>query len=695
MAIGARVAMRRLEDVETGITLLQSRCRTCQPRVQDNKTGQSKSVSYQEPFLDPHTLKEDDDSPTFYDQPKPRLMAQKALRMITESMHVTLSDHKEQNNSAERGKESYSSYVYLPFSERRAAMSCKRSPKSTFSRSSSIDSCSSHGEKLTLYCYGCEKILCTHCIIEDHKGHDLDSISNVKRDKINDMKERLKPLHQLGESLKHALERVSSIMSEVEVQEDFVISALDNSFSEFHKMLEERKSQLMKELLDKVETKVQALKQQESQLSVASIDVSSFINFAETYSRSSADVEFLTTCSEIDSRINQEVQKRENLKSMLEPVEVADLTVDIQMSAGELKLLSERKIKMAHTWVVTLEKPEVINVNDNTELTLRVKGDYKTPIPVPAFSLRHCSSKNQPLIKVLQSSLGEYQAAFKPNIRGRYELSISINHRPVVGSPFPLFVTVPLTKLGKTLKVWGGFQRPINLAINKWGEVIVAEFGGSIKILNKDGKLLRSVQPTQHKMIRLKSVAIDTDDTFFFVDGDSNKVGKADRECSSVEICELSQVMGPGFFDVATYGGHVMLTEWNNESKIMVYDKDFQYSRCITGRENTMLRMLHPDRHGNMYATDNAHSVQVFGESGDFVRCIGNGRNVLYELKSPWMVHVSEKHVFVADTKRRKTLIYTIEGRYVTMLNSYAGMYADADGFLFSCDYVHGKICCN
>ena len=49
---------------------------------------------------------------------------------------------------------------------------------------------------------------------------------------------------------------------------------------------------------------------------------------------------------------------------------------------------------------------------------------------------------------------------FSSSIRGRHQLVVSVNDQPIAGSPFPVYVKIPPTQLGKPVRIIGGLNGP-------------------------------------------------------------------------------------------------------------------------------------------------------------------------------------------------------------------------------------------
>ena len=138
--------------------------------------------------------------------------------------------------------------------------------------------CRVHGKSLKIYCFDCNKLICHDCTVKDHKDHDIDVAADNKK---KELMESLKPLREVEDSLSRALEEVCDTEREVEAQGDSVANTIETSFEELRTILETRKQQLLVEAGRRVREKMEKLKGQEKNLSIASAEVRSVIEYTE------------------------------------------------------------------------------------------------------------------------------------------------------------------------------------------------------------------------------------------------------------------------------------------------------------------------------------------------------------------------------------------------------------------------------
>ena len=556
--------------------------------------------------------------------------------------------------------------------------------------------CQVHGKSLKIFCFDCNKLICRDCTVKDHKDHDIE-FNNVAADnKKKELMESLKPLREVEDSLSRALKEVSNTEREVEAQGDSVANTIETSFEELHTILETCKQQLLVEAKRRVREKIENLKGQEKNLSIASAEVRSVLDYTEQCVRLCSDDEVMSMHTGMRQRIKDEVEVHSKPGSRLEPVEEADLEVEVGCAEALQQLFCKIKIIPTADYIVVNNIPSIAEINKEIKMEV-----LKTMKPTKSKLNLECQIKSLPTGSVSKPKIevkdaDRYDISYTPTVRGRHELSISAYGQPVPGSPFTMTVYMSPVKLNKPVKVWCGVTKPFGLAVNSVGEIIVAECGGDIVVFDKEGKRLRSIERSKHQVERLRSVAVDSEDNIYFIGLRNNKVGKSNRNCDKLQVREVQQVKGPGYYDIAVVGDEVIVTEWKNEGQIMVYDRELNYVRQITSRNKTLLRHFHADHHGNLYISDgDKKNIQVLSKTGEFLLSFSRDHNGVEMLKDPFIVHVSGPYVFVADRSLAKTVVFTTEGEYVTKFGCYGGICVDQDGVLYIGDYSNNGVTCH
>ena len=555
--------------------------------------------------------------------------------------------------------------------------------------------CHLHLKFLKMFCSDCKQLICRDCTIKEHKDHDFEFSHVAAINKKKMLTDSLKPLKVMEGHLSGAVEEIKRAQLKLEAQAVSVANNINTSFEELHMILERRKQQLLEEAGREVSNKMASFKGQEENMSIASAEVRSIINYTEQCVRHCSDDEVMCMHAEIGSRIQQEIEGQGQPGRIIPPVEQVEVGVEVRCAEALEQLCQIRAKIVVGCPVIKINKvASEAEINKISEVSMSVS-PTKPDVLIDCHLKSLCNGSN---IKysVEEIGVGKYCIQYTPTVRGRHEVTISVDGQPVAGSPFPVLVCGPPTLLDKPVKVWDGFKRPWGMTVNSVGEIIVAEYEGDVVVMDRDGTRLRTIKSLEHQFDRLRGVAVDSEDNIYFTDEDTNGIFKSNKDCSKVHVHIVQQVKGPGHIDVAVVGDEVMVTEFSNNGVIMVYDRELKYVRQIVGVNNDTLYGLCPDSHQNVYVCDSENSViQVYSKDGELLRSFECDEKGVKRLKCPWGVCVAGQYVYVADFGVDKIVVFTTEGDYVTSFGGHKspGVCVDHDGFVYATLYAHPKIC--
>ena len=524
--------------------------------------------------------------------------------------------------------------------------------------------------------------------------------------------EELGSLKQVTDSLSSAIEDIQTTKQEVEAQGDSVANIIHTSFNELHQILEKRKNELLHEASRKMQEKIDKLSEQEKNLSLANVEVQIILDYSERFLGHSSVNEVMSMQAEIRSRIQREVEEHSKSGRSMEPVEEVDMGVEVRCAEALQQLcqinsnITQLALDPAQC-TVRGEGVKTAEVHQTAEVTLNTKlanNKITRRSAVVASQLKSLYNGSVVKCEVDQSGPGKYCIQYTPTVRGRHELTVSVDGQQVTGSPFPVFVSIPPTQLGKPVKVWDGIKDACGITTNSVGDVIVAEYEGDIIKLESNGKTSVLVKHSDSKMKMLESVSTDDEDNIYCTDDFSNKVMKCNKKGSNVQVYEVKHVEGPGHWGVTVVGDEVMLCEYGNKGTIMVYDREIKYVRCIEHDGHGVFKAVSADKHGNLYVTDcTSNCIQVFSNDGVFLRSFGYDSNGVKRLDGPYYVCVSGHYVYVTDGGHY-VLVFTTAGDYVTSFGEHGGgnsdysipcgVCTDKDGFVYVADYGTERVQC-
>ena len=537
--------------------------------------------------------------------------------------------------------------------------------------------CHIHEEPLIIYCFDCSSLICRDCTVTVHKEHKFEFSKVAAPITKKKLLEDLNPLREVTVNMSSAIDVLQTSKQEVEAQGDSVTNTIHTSFNELQQILEKRKQQLLTEAASKVQEKMDKLLAKEKNLSLANAEVQSIVLYTEQFVGHCSDNEVMSIHAEIKRRIGREIEEHSKSGRSMEPVEESDMGVEVRC-AEDLQQLCQNKANITRLvyidpaqCTVRGEGVETAEVHKTAEVTLT--DNILTNNKITACSaivvgqLKSLYDESVIQCDVDQSGPGEYRIQYTPTVRGHHELTVSVDGQQVAGSPFPVFVSIHPTQLGKPVKVWYEIRSPTGVTMNSEGDVIVTENQGDIVKFYKEGMKHVLVEHSKSLLHSLTAVAADNEDNIYCTDLNSNKIMRCNKNGGNVQVYKVKQVKGPGHMGLAIVGDEVMLCEYYNKGTIMVYDRDLKYVRRIEHGGMGEFWGVCADNHGNLYVTDYTKSrIHVFSNDGVFLRSFGCDGNGVERLMGPCGVCVSCQYVYVTNFNGHNVSVFTTTGDHVT-----------------------------
>ena len=436
--------------------------------------------------------------------------------------------------------------------------------------------CPDHDEPLKIFCFDCKQLICRDCVIFDHRDHNSEFVKKAAPEARNKLAEHLSPLKNLLPDLSTAVNRVRATKQEIQAEGKLVEKQVNAKFQELHDILEQCKARVLKKACDIGERKIEKLTVQEKGLDLSVGCVQSLVDFVERTLENASDEELITMQEQVVSRIDAEVVKRGKEAASTDPVEKTDFGVDVFVS-DDLKKLCENNVVVYEDNVYARgEGTRMVEVETPSRLTLHFAKDVQRPPTIQAL-LKSLVDQTSLQLEAVPVRKGVYSIEYIPKVRGRHHLLISVDGRPITGSPFSMPVRIPPTKLDKPVRKIQEID-PINLTVNSSNEVIVSNYGQDVVIMNKQGERLRSISKTQHGFKYVRGVAVDKDDNIYVSDSGNNCVYKFNK---NGELLERVGKKGsdPGEFNfplgVAVAGDRVFVCGRDNH-RIQVLTRELQ-----------------------------------------------------------------------------------------------------------------------
>ncbi len=547
--------------------------------------------------------------------------------------------------------------------------------------------CSVHKKKLKIFCFDCNKLICRDCTVKDHRDHNIE-FNNVAADnKKKQLLEMLKPLREADQSLSQSIKDVNKAVSEIQTQQKEMTHKFETSFVELHKILDLRKQQLLGEVNRNTEDKIKKLDTQNEKLSIASAEVCSVIDYTEQSVKLCSDDEVMSMHRDIMSKIQTQITESDKQKIDTEISEKADFIVEVDC-AEALQQFCEENNWVANNTIVDMlevkEVPKIMEAGEELKFAIQNKSGKTSSAKNLKCQFQCIDTAKVYSAKTNAISANKYEITNTPPVRGRYTLTISAYDHPVPSSPFSVVAYLSPINLTNPTKVWNNVTRPLSIAINSHKETFILEIDTAIAVFNEEGNRIRFIDVKKLKLNKVHNLAIDHEDNVYYIGRHSNKIGKCDHHFNNIQVQEVKEC---DLNDVIAVGDEILVTEWKNKGQIAVYDRDLNFVRHISTTSKTALRHMCPDPHGNLYVSKSDKTIIVIDMKGNFLNTFNRVQNEVMLLQEPWMVHVFDRYMYVADVHLKKTVVFTKDGKYITTFGCYGPLHINNDGVVFSCDY--------
>ena len=551
--------------------------------------------------------------------------------------------------------------------------------------------CKDHDQPMSLFCFDCNRLICRDCIVIDHKEHKYDFVKKAAPTTKEKLTESLAPLKEIQVSLDAATNTVRTTKSDVETQGVSTATAIERSFDKLHEIIEQRKREVLEKASRVTKRKLDRLTVQEKGFDIASGTIHSLVDFVEQNIENATEEELMTIHMQVLNRIKEETRKHQCTSTDLQPVEKANMMVQVDCEK-ELKKICQEKTNLLE---FSVEGGGKISVDVGKPTTVRVICKSLNPVTIES---KLTSVRRTVRGKVQRKENDMYEIEFVPKVRDRYKMEITVNGLPVAGSPFPVFVKICPTQLDKPVMVIHEVDLPVDVAVNSAGEIIVAGVISDVVVLNTNGQRINAIQKSDHGFKILESVAVDKDDNIFVTDQDSKKLFKFNRKLELVTVVQREQGMEQfNPWGVTVCGEQVVVCSRSPPS-LYIFNNNLVLNRKVDlehfGITDVTTVTVANSEPNNLYICDcRGGCVHVLSLKDQVKLLHSFGRD---QLSQPCSVCASDGLVYVSDWDKHAVFVFTKEGKFVTSFGGKgsaegqfqlpSGLVVDSDGLLYICD---------
>ena len=577
--------------------------------------------------------------------------------------------------------------------------------------------CSKHpGKELDLFCETDKELICRDCIVKTHRDHQYDFVNEAFPKHRDAIVSHLEPVRQQLNTVNKAVQGLGAVQDQIMDQRAAIEANIQTKVRQLHEALEVRKTKLIGELDKMTQQKLKTLSIQRDELELVQTRLNSCLQFVNDSLKTGSEGEILA----MEKPVVQQVKEMcaEYDPSKLQPCEQADMA----LSASSELLPACQQFGQVYRHPVCPEKCyatvkglEVATVGEQSTVTvyaIDAQGTkYAKPLPLISCELVPSSGERMKS-EVKPSKSSEYQVDYRPTRRGRHQLHIKVCDQHIRGSPFTV---VALRKLEAPTGTITGLNEPWGVAVDKRGQIIIAEGSGHCISIYSSGKKIRSFGQkgsAPGQFISPRGVAVDRAGNILVVDGGNHRIQKFTANGDFITSAgskgskplQFSQPIGLGI----SPSEKVYICDTFND-RVQILNPDLTFSIGFGSNGSGDGQFQNPsdiafDSRGNVYVADGGNNrIQVFAEEGCFLRKFGKKGRGDGELNWPAGVAIdSDNVVYVTDSNNHRISLFTSECHFLRSFGTQGkgpgqfydprGIAVDKDGLVYVCDCSNKRL---
>ena len=579
-----------------------------------------------------------------------------------------------------------------------------------------VPHCHKHsGNNLKIYCDTCSTLICTDCTIRLHKDHNYDLVADVLTKHKEELVSSLKPVKEKLDIVQQALKDFDTRAKAIHDQRATIEANIHKEIDEQHRLLDQRRAELVGELEMLTQQKLKDLAAQKDQVEITQVKLTSCLEYAEGGLKTGTDGEVLEMKSSVLKRVKQITAEFES--NAIQPETKANVEL-ITKGKEPLQKACRNFLEVDHSGSFSLENSHMTgdclkNATSEETKTLSYQGmtknnkKFKDKLNLKA-ELVHIESKDKLKCEVIKQQHGQHKVNYRPVKRGKHELHITVNGDAVRGSPFPIAVAPSPQSFLKPSQVVRGLNKPRGTVFNSKGQLVVVVEGATVSVLTPKGEKIRSFR----QLNDAHGVTVDKDDNIYVVEPDNHCVNKfsSDGEFVAAVGSQGSgnlQFLYPIGICYNRRDNNLYVPD-NGNNRIQVLSTDLKFVRCFDTLGNGNGQLQNPlyatfDSSNNLYVTDYVNDrVQVFTAEGKFLRAFSQKANG-QKLSNPRAIAIdSSNTVYVSENGPHYVSVFTSQGAYITtfgglgskegQFNQISGLSVDRNDSVVVSDQVNGRL---
>ena len=575
--------------------------------------------------------------------------------------------------------------------------------------------CSKHpGKELDLFCETDQELICRDCIVKTHRDHQYDLVNEAFQKHRDAIASHMEPVRQQLNTVSKAIHDLGTTQDQILDQRAAIEIDVQRKMRQLHEALEVRKVELIGQLDQMMQQKLKSLSIQRDKLELVQTRLNSCLEFVSDSLKTGSDGEILAMEKPVVQQVKEMCAEFDPRK--LPPCEQADMALTANSELlPECQQFGQVSRVCPDKCYATGKGLKVATVGEQSTATVHAIDTQRIECakPLPLISCELVPSSGERMkCEVKPSESSEYQVDYRPTRRGRHQLHIKVCDQHIRGSPFTV---VALRKLEAPTRTITGLNKPWGVAVDKRGQIIIAESNGHCISIYSSGKKIRSFGQegsAPGQFLSPRGVVVDRAGNILIVDGYNHRIQKLTADGKFITSVGSRGDKRLQFSDPVGIGigpsEKVYICDRKNH-RVQILNPDLTFSNSFGSEGSGDGQFEYPwdvtfDGRGNVYVADSEnHCIQVFTEDGRFLRKFSwrGGRDG--ELNFPASVAIdSGDVVYVVEMINHRISLFSSEGHFLRSFGSQGkgpgqfnepfGIAVDKEGLMYVCDRSNGRL---
>jgi len=283
---------------------------------------------------------------------------------------------------------------------------------------------------------------------------------------------------------------------------------------------------------------------------------------------------------------------------------------------------------------------------------------------------RECATE----VRINDNKDGSYKISYSPKEQGRYKVTVKVNGKHVLKSPFSievkLFQLRPIFSFGKEGLYVGMFKSPWGVAVNARNEIAVTD-KHRVQFFNSEGNYLRSFGRQGNRAGEFQyplGIAFHKNGNIFVADNDRIQVFSGEGKYAGMFGGKGrldSQLSNPCSLSVDSDDNIIVADTGNKLIKIFSPDGKFLMKIGGQGPFTSPIHCIQCDRY--LIVSDKLeHCIKVFNDNGNFQYKFGKQGGGDGEFNNPCCLSMNKSgHLMVCDSNNNRIQVFELSGKFV------------------------------